>query len=220
MHACAKVAVELLNMIRKTVQRKTKKSWRVSQDHFFWCVQCLHDSTILLSQSGPRRPNGRSSARLTHRFCCRLVQKCVMERMTVPASDEWLFVFLAQRYRIIRRSDGASHIWETRFTDRIREEVNTCREGSCVSLSVWMNLGRNSLDGRWSVLESWKNSGKKILCFGSLFSQNVSVIYNWDMLLIFGEKSMEIQIWARRIVRFLDDYFLCFDLFCFWNNWS
>lgn len=135
-----------------------------------------------------RCPNGRSSARLTHRFCCRLVQKCVMERMTVPASDEWLFVFLAQRYRTIRCSGGASHIWETRFTDRSREEVNTCREGSRVSLSVWMNLCRNSLEGRWSVLESWKKQRgkKKTLCFGSLFSQNVSVIYIWDMLLIFG----------------------------------
>lgn len=111
------------------------------------------------------RPNGRSSARLIRRFCCRLVQKRVMERMTVPASDEWLFVSLAQGYRIIRRSDGASHIWETHFTDRIREEVNTCREGPHVSLCVWMNLWRNSLDGRWSVLESWKNSGEKTPLF-------------------------------------------------------
>lgn len=215
----AQNAVELFNTIRKTVQKKEMKK-----------VEGFHRITSFMSSMPAwlncslipvwpfRHPNGCSSAHLTHRFCCSLVQNCVMERMTVPASDQWLFVFLAQRYRIIRRRDGAPHIWETRFTDRIREEVNACREGSHVSLSVWMNLCRDSLDGRWSVLESRsapEKTAEKNLCFGSLFSQNVSVIYNWDLLLILGGKCMEIQIWARancQIPRWLFSLFWLFFL--------
>lgn len=161
MHAYAKVVVKLLNMIRNTAQKKeTKKRLKGFTGSFFLlCSEPAWLSPSLIPVWPFPGPNGRSSARLTHR--CRLVQKCVMERVTVPASDEWLFVFLAQRYRIIRRSEDASHIWETRLTERIREEVHTCWEGSRVSLSFWMSSCRNSLDGRWFVLESWKNSGKK-----------------------------------------------------------